>query len=33
MSANQGSVRARHFGTRAVGGVIFQEVWKFWMAK
>ena len=29
----QGTVRACHFDTRAVGGVIFEVVWKSWLLK
>ena len=29
----QGTVRACHFDTRAVGGVIFEVVWKSWLMK
>jgi len=27
----QGTVRACHFDTRAVGGVIFEVLWKSWL--
>ena len=30
---NQGTVRACHFDSRAVGGVIFEVVWKSWLLK
>ncbi len=29
----QGTVKACHFDTRAVGGVIFEVVWKSWLLK
>jgi hypothetical protein len=29
----KGTVRACHFDTRAVGGVIFEVVWKSWLVK
>ena len=29
----QGTVRACHFDTRAIGGVIFEVVWKSWLLK